>query len=368
MDDQYLHSDAQFAAYGSSIARDKSILARNKELSNALHRIHENYMKEMKNILGSKFNEYKSLRQKIRDRALSIRPLLIATPEGEKVRKEFQRISSSETRKFINSLGMGSENVKAIQKKYRAEATAAVEKTMNLADPGTYVDVHSPDLENVTDNPWTYRSPPYDGSSGYELKDYDGFGGHSDELAVSHFESASTAEIGCKSFIGISYAYSEEDSYCHTTAGSDIWISFLMPTTGLVEVYVDLQSIETTYHGSIYDGFGFSDIDLYQKSRVYLEEVRPEGQTPERRYEGLLDYRRDDEGSWSGDVAWPGNYLYPHLFSMHPYAAGQLVTLKIGIEDEQYVDMNDMSSYSFLTNRWFVSRVAVRSSGQESPT
>lgn len=365
MNDQYVPSDVQFAAYEASIKRDKSILARNKELSNTLHQIRGNYMKEVRDILGSKFNEYKVLRQKISDRAISIRPLLIPTPEGEKVRTEFQRISSSETRKFIASLGNDFQNVKNIQKKYRAQATRAVENAMNIIDPVPYVDVHSTDLENVTDNPWTYRTPPYDGSSGYDLKEYDGFEGRSDELVVSHFESASTAEIGCKSFIGIEYAFSEEDSYCHTTAGSDVWISFLMPITGLIEIYVDLQSIETTYHGSIYDGFGFSDIDMYQKSKVYLEDVQPEGQTPERRYETLLDYRRDDEGSWSGDVAWPGDYLYPHLYSMHSYAAGQLVTLKIGVEDEHYVDMNDMSCYSYLTNRWFVSKVALRSSGEQ---
>jgi hypothetical protein len=362
------HSDVRFAAYESSRKRDKFTLAQTKELSNVLHQIRGNYKKEVRDILGSKFDEYIKERQKIRDRAICIRPLLIATPEGEKIRKEFQRISSSETRKLVKNLGSDFNNVKNIQKKYRAQGTEAVEKATSLKDAAPYVEVHPPDLESATDNPWTYRTPPYDGSSGYELKDYYGFEGRSDELAVSHFESALTAEIGCKSFIGIDYAYSEEDSFCRTNAGSDIWISFLMPTTGLVEVFVDLQSIETIYHGEIWDGFGFSDIDMYQKSSIYLEDVQPEGQTPERRYETLLDYRRDDEGSWSRDVAWPGDYLYPHLFSMHSYAAGQLVTLKIGVEDEHYVLMNDMSNISYLTNRWFVSKVALRSSGQQPPT
>jgi hypothetical protein len=240
-------------------------------------------MKEVRDILGSKFNEYKLLRQKISDRAISIRSLLIPTPEGEKVRTEFQRISSSETRKYIASLGNDFQNVKNIQKKYRAQATRAVENAMNIIDPVPYVDVHSTDLENVTDYPWTYRTPPYDGSSGYELKEYDGFEGRSDELVVSHFESASTAEIGCKSFIGIEYAFSEEDSYCHTTAGSDVWISFLMQITGLIEKYVDLQSIETTYHGSIYDGFGSLTLICTKKAKYISKMFSPKG----RRQKGV---------------------------------------------------------------------------------
>jgi hypothetical protein len=340
-------------------------LAQNRELSNHLHQIRGNYIKEVRDTLGSKFNEYQAFRQKIRERALAICPLLIPTPEGEKVRSEFERTCSAETRQFITSLGNDFKNVKNVQKKYEAQATLAVKKAMNTTESAPYVDVNSPDLEELTDTPWTFRTPPYDGASGYELKDYYGFGGHSDELAVSHFENASTAEIGCNSFIGIDYAYSEEDSYCLTTAASDVWVSFLMPATGLVEVYVDLQSIETTYHGFIRDGFGFSDISVRQESKAYLEEIPPEGQPLERRYETLLDWGTDHERSWSGDVAWPGDYLYPHLFSMYSYAAGQWVMLKIGIEDKNYVKMNDMSCYSYLTNRWFVSKVALRSSGDE---
>jgi hypothetical protein len=264
-------------------------------------------------------------------------------------------------RKFITSLGNDFEDVKNVQKKYRAQATSAVEKAMNIVEPAPYVDVNSPYLENT----WTFRTPPYDGSTGYDLKYYYGFEGNSTELGVSHFENALTAEIGCNSFIKIGYAWSEEDAHCHTTAGSDVWVSFLMPATGLVEVYVFLQSIETTYHGYITDGLGFSDVDMYQESKAYLEVFQPgiAADPIERRYETLLDYRRDREGPWSGDVAWPGDYLYPRLFSLHPYAAGQWVVLKIGVEDQNYVMVNDMTCFSYLTNRWFVSKVAIKSSG-----
>ena len=115
--------DLQFAAYESSIKRDRSILAQNRELSNHLHQIRENYIKEERDALGSKFNEYQAFRQKIRERAIAIRPLLIPTPEGEKVRSEFERTCSAETREFIASLGNDFENVKNVQKKYQAQAT-----------------------------------------------------------------------------------------------------------------------------------------------------------------------------------------------------------------------------------------------------
>jgi hypothetical protein len=360
---QDIPRDLQFAAYESSIERDKSILAQNIELSNLLHQIRGNYIREVRDILGSKFNEYQAFRQKIRERYLAIRPLLIATPEGEKVRSEFERTSAAEKREFITSLGNDFENVKKVQKKYRAQATSAVEKAMNIVEPAPYVDVKSPDFDNT----WTFRTPPYDGSSGYELKDYAGFQGNSTELAVSHFEDASTAEIGCKSFIRIGMAWAhEEDPYGHTTAGSDVWVSFLMPTTGLAEVYVFLQSIETTYDGYIKDEFGFSGVEMKQESKAYLEILPPAAQAAagdEKRYQTLLDYRKSYEHEWSSVVTWPGDYLYPHLYSMHPYAAGETVVLKIGVEDQNYVRLNDMTCFSNLTNRWFVSKVAIRSTG-----
>ena len=80
--------DFQFSPIESSIEKYKAVLATNKELSNTLKEIRENYIKELHDLLGSNVNEYLSLRQKIRD---SIRDIISAyrpTPEGEKIRSE----------------------------------------------------------------------------------------------------------------------------------------------------------------------------------------------------------------------------------------------------------------------------------------
>ncbi|MDQ3837590.1 MAG: hypothetical protein M3270_11770 [Thermoproteota archaeon] len=45
---------------------------------------------------------------------------------------------------------------------------------------------------------------------------------------------------------------------------------------------------------------------------------------------------------------------------MNPYAAGHFVTLKLGVEDRQYGEVDDMWIYSAIASRWFVSKIAVR--------
>ena len=159
----------------------------------------------------------------------------------------------------------------------------------------------------------------------------------------------------------------EEDARGQLRAWSDLWFSYQMPTSvsGLVEVVAYLQSIETHFVGDIKDEYGFSEAESKARSSIYLVEVVPEGQLPEPRYATVLDIQKTSNGdpmSWSGDVVSPGNYLYPRLYSMHPYAAGQLVTLKLGVHDWHYGEVNDMDIYSSITNRWFVSKLAVRCS------
>jgi hypothetical protein len=268
---------------------------------------------------------------------------------------------SAKVRDFITSLGGNYASVRNAQKVYRAQVSLSVLEAIEETK-GPLADKNAPPFEDKPGNPWVYRYPPYMEASGYQrIFEDEGV------QTVSHFENAATGEIGCKSHI---YMILEEDEPTRgqTRASSEVWFSYRMPSTvsGLIEVVAYLQSIETNYSGNIDDEFGFSDSELDAESSIYLVEVVPEGQLPEPRYATVLDIqkRSDGEGlpSWSGDIVPPGDYLYPHLYSMHSYAAGQLVTLKLGVHDWHWGEVNDMELYSHITNRWFVSKIAVRCS------
>jgi hypothetical protein len=156
--------------------------------------------------------------------------------------------------------------------------------------------------------------------------------------------------------------YGADDSdYTYTGAFSELQFWFRMPNAGMVEVWLYLQAIDTAYGGCLDDEWGFSDANIQQTSRPYLSIISPYGDT---RYSTLLDYRRgEDEGCWGRIIATGGQYRYAHLFSLNSYAAGQWVLCGVGINDYNYVWVNDMSFNTYLTSRWFLRDVAVRSTG-----
>jgi hypothetical protein len=283
--------DLRFAAYENSIERQKSILSKGKQLSDTLKQLRENYRKEVDNILGSRHKEYLKLRQKLREQSLDMQPLLTPTPEGEKIKTQFRKMRSAKVRDFITSLGDDFTAVKNVQKAYGAQVNSVVQKAMEETR-GPLVDTNAPPYEDNPSNPWVYRYPPYIEASGSQIK-------FEDDLVqtLSHFENATTGEIGCKSSMNM--AYTDEGARGQTRASSEVWFSYQLPTSvsGLVEVVAYLQCIETPFHGSLEDEFGFSDAESEATSSIYLVEVVPEGQLPEPRYATVLDIRSPPMGT-----------------------------------------------------------------------
>lgn len=356
---QDVSRNLRFEAAESAIVEAKSVLAVRKELSKTLDALHQSCLKEINELMGSKVNEYLAFRQKVRDRTQEIRSLYTPTREGEKMRIGFKKRTIGESRQFVNDLGIDAVGIRNIRKKYAAEAKSATNKALNL-EPAPYVEVTSLDLPKQADTSWTYFLPPYDGSWGDQDSYYTtGYGAWG-----SHAESPLTAEIGCSTIINIRDTSNWDWGYANALSAVSIW--YQMPKTGLIEAWVWLQSIETTYDGSLDDEFWSSNGEIWQISRAYLEVIQPIGPYPRRRYGTLLDYNREDDGeggSWSGNVTWPGSSLYAHLYSTSSYAAGQLVMLNIGIHDHHECSLDDMSCTSRMTNRWFVKQIALRSTG-----
>jgi hypothetical protein len=341
----------------SSLEGDKSSFARCKELSDNLHQMRDESMKAMLDLLGSKSNEYFEFQRKLRERSSEIRSLFTPTPDGEKMRDAFKRKSLAETREFIKTLKINPSDIKLIQKNYQTQARLIAEKEMDIAD-SPYVDTTTTNFPKRSNNPWTWMIPPYFGTYGFQYSDRSGGGG----VTVSHYENAVTGELNCTSYMGDNDA--GDYDYYFATARSTILVWYRMPVTGLVETWADLQSIDTYYNGWLHDEWGFSNAGVQQLSRAYLQVVYPsEGR---ERFGTLLDYRRgESEGSWSGNVTWPGSHLYPHLFSIDVYPAGQWVLMRIGVTDFHNVWIDDMAFGSGMVNRWFIRDIPIRSTGVE---
>lgn len=265
-----------------------------------------------------------------------------------------RRQLATEARRFIAQLGVDARKIEQVQKKYLAEARAAVEDAMGARDVAPYVAISPDETPTPQHNPWQWRSAPYAGQWGTQ-----GSYGTRGTRAVWHSEDRITGEIACWSNMNVAGADDSDTTY--TDAYSELQFWFQMPAAGLVEVWLYLQAIDTPYGGCLSDEWGLSDANIQELSRPYLWVLSPLG-TP--RYGTLLDYRRgEDEGCWSGTIATAGAYRYAHLFSLDSYAAGQWVLCGVGIHDYSYFWVNDMTCHTNMTSRWFLKNVAVRSTG-----
>jgi hypothetical protein len=349
--------DIRFAVAESSLEREKTLLTSAKSVSTTLNQLREGYKNDLNSLLGSEMPRYHAFSQRKRERANDIRALYTATPEGEMLKKGLKRQLSGDEGEFLSSLKVDVNQVRKLQRDYMTRAAAALESGLMVSEKTPYVLVSPAEVPKYTENPWGWFYPPYGNKWGW--RNWDGSGGS--RWVISH-ENEVTGVIGTQSDMHLHGA--DDSDYSYTNARSEIWVTYRMPAAGLIEAWLDLQPIDNRFSGCLEDEFGFSDANIQQLCRAYMQVASPGWGA--LRYMALVDYRRgEDEGCWAGNICGvtPGTHKWVQLFSMDSYAAGQWVTVAIGVHDYNYFWVNDMSCDAAVTNRWFVRRIAMRSTG-----
>jgi hypothetical protein len=357
----------QHAAMQHTIDQTKANFDKNKELSNLLKEIGEKRTKEINGLLGSKAMEYREFLEKNKEIARTMQPLFTATPEGRKIKRQFQKTRVDESTKFIRSLGINVNDFKSIISKYQEESKSIIEKT-RAVEGSLEFEVGSipPDVVHQDpDSPWLSFHPPYFYSHGdvYILWDPDlsaGPSSHYSRPEGSHYENHFTGEISCRNNIQI-IASSDHETQLVATS-STILIYFQMPASGRLNIWSQWQCVESSYRGSLSNDFlGYSDATIMQSSRLVMSVGEQLG--VEEAYFRLLDYGRhsSDDFQWSDNMIMPGEYRTFNLVTDIPYSAGQWVLMRTGIFDVQDVVLDDMTYSSSIKNSWRLNGVWVSS-------
>jgi hypothetical protein len=105
---------------------------KDEELLNRLKQIQEKYTSEIYEFLGPKSEEYKTFYEKGSEVARTMRPKFTATPEGEKIKREFMKKRRAETDEFFKNLGINVNDIRLIRKKYSEEFRLLIEKVRKL--------------------------------------------------------------------------------------------------------------------------------------------------------------------------------------------------------------------------------------------
>ena len=344
----------QHAAIQNSIDQTKANFDKNKELSNLLEEIREKCTKEINGLLGSKAKEYREFHEKSREITRTMQPLFTATPEGRKIKSQFQKTRLYEANKFVKSLGINVNDFKSILSKHQEESKSIIEKTRNIG--GSLKLEVGPLPSEVVDtdpvSPWYDFHPPYLNGSCFG----EAYAEHSGDAAFGpvtlHYESNLTGDISCHTQ---NYIHDAGDYAYQITVGSSmILINFQMPESGRLNIWTQVQCVESSYWGGLWNYFGYSDATTMQTSRYFM--TAGESIDGDEAYFQLLDDRRhtDDDVEWGDNMVTPGEYRTFNLVSHGSYSAGQWVPIKAGILDVQDSVCDDMSFFGDIKNSWIL--------------
>ncbi|NYT01591.1 MAG: hypothetical protein GKC10_02385 [Methanosarcinales archaeon] len=351
--------DIRMSAADESIKSMSSLAASARALNSAFNELRTAYKKDLQATIGpQKIEGYSRLHARTKERLSEIPGLFPQTMEGDRMKKELKERSISEARQYIAASGIDAEHMKTLQREYRYKAQQAINKVLQLDEGPQTPTFHQKvtELPKPVSNPWTWYSPPY--SDAWNYWSWERTRGSS---GVDSRANRSNGQIECWSSLDLSGA--DDSDYTWTNGFAEVRFWFRMPAAGMVEAWGYFQDIQAEFSGCLSDEWGFSDASIQQLSRPYLRVLYP---SQSWRYGVFLDYRRgESEGCWSDRIngANPGDFRYPHLFSMESFPAGQWVYVAIGNHDYNYFWVNDMSCHTRMTSRWFVKNAAVRSTG-----
>jgi hypothetical protein len=136
MNEQNIPRDLQYAAMQFNLDEMKTRDAKNEELLKRLKQIEEEYTRELHDFLGPKSKEYKAFYEKRGQAAINMLAKFKPTTEGVKSEFEFDKKMLSEANEFIKNLGINTEDLKSIRKKYQKQLSLAFDKAAELPYSG----------------------------------------------------------------------------------------------------------------------------------------------------------------------------------------------------------------------------------------
>jgi len=199
-------------------------------------------------------------------------------------------------------------------------------------------------------NPWTIKTPPYDGWSW----SYNGY--------VAGFSFSPTLYLDhAAGFVGnINYLKNSsagDFDYGYVTYDTQVSMWYKMPSAGILEVYVEAEPTLNQHYCSLYDEWGWSDSSVYQRNYITLQ---VNGGTKRTSWSSYWYEHGYTDGHWNNSYLQNTKPYWYHLYSTGAYAKDAWVLVKIGTRNWNDCFANDVSTYSEVDFRWFLKRVFIR--------
>jgi hypothetical protein len=350
--------NAQQQAAGISLELEQEELKESQSLAKTVQGLSAEYQEKLRAIIGpenlERYSEFRvPLRQQVRDLILKASPTVV----GEREIQEARRQAAEESREFLKEIGFNMPRASQLRGEYHTRIQKVLSEAIGRPEEPNYLVLPEMVPKDVH-NPWVSYQPPYPGWA------WSYWWNKSDEPSYPSFArylNSASGQLGTYTRTHVSGADNSDWSNVRYRTAMRFW--YYLPVAGMAEVWMNMQCIDTPYSGWLSDEWGWSDSACDQESHAYLRVIVPGYGTS--RKSTILDYRRTGtDANWSGHVTWAGNHRWAHIFSADAYAGGTWLLLEAGTEEWNHFWSNDVSIYSAMTMRWFLSRVYVRSTGE----
>ena len=268
-----------------------------------------------------------------------------------------QRQESS--RAFLRRLGVDHEALRAVSEETRSRL-AELQPAPQLQDGKPVMLVLPRDvpaeIREGRANPWTDVRPPYAGWSwSYSWWAYDF------AVSVNHFLDSAAGLVG--NVVSLTDSDAGDFDVPRGEHQTSVGFWYLMPSAGLVEVWIEGQSAASHHHLSLYDEWWWSDSSTYQYDFLTLKAT---GASPSGVRTSQMSWfyqTGHTSGHWDNHYLCDGCAYWAHLYSDIAFPAGSWVWVEIGTKNTNYAFADDVSVYSDIDFRWFLRSVWVESTG-----
>lgn len=345
--------EVSVAPLEESATREKQLASTARELSATLRRLKEECRREVRaTIPADKLDAYTKIRERAKLRHTEVTNVQRHTTESVSVTARMREQIVRETKDALTQLGVDGRKIEQIRRKYGAQAQSAMEEAFGAREEAPYAEAGLPAASAALAG-FQRFVPPYPNAGGFHRWD-----GSRGRRWAAHSADALSGVITCASSIGLNGA--ADSDYNFTIAHGEMLFTYVMPTTGLIEVQMTLQNARTVYGGTLWDELGWSDARVLQSGRAFLNA----GTTSTTAFATLFSIQkgRNDEGAWFDQLPG-GDTRVVRLFSVDVFLAGQSVNCEAGVQDTNSFWVDDMSCNTYLDSRWFVQEILVRSTG-----
>lgn len=358
------HTEVPFEARHAVIeqmkASEQADIKQTGEQASTAIQIRQEHREQIQKIMGA--DKYEQLRAYIAEQKQNQAKSMLPPHGPDMSIEELAKLDEKRKKEaltYIRELGVNVNQLKALGEQTRKRLADLVPpapteqgKPVILVLPD---DVPS-DIRAGKANPWTIVHPPYPGWAWSYNGWLSGF-----SFSPALFLNQTTGLVGNSDYLSDSDASDADVGYIEYLASVGFW--YQMPSTGLVEVWIEGQSGSSHHHLSLWDEWGWSDSSTYQRNYLTLKATGSSTSELRRSQMSWFYETGYTDGYWDNHYLTDGNIYWAHLFSDISFAAGSWVYVEVGMRNWNYCYANDVEVYSDVNFKWFIKSVWVESTG-----